>query len=224
MIPLRDSNPTYRFPFVNYAIIGVNILAFLFELSLGPELERFVYHFGVVPRRLVGMVQYYDFGILPIASLFTSMFLHGGFMHLLGNMWFLHVFGDNVEDRLGPLRYVVFYLLTGLAAALTQVVINPSSQIPMVGASGAIAGVMGAYVFLYPHAKVLTLIPIFFFFQMIVLPSYIFLGFWFLMQMLSGMMSLGIGSDAGGVAWWAHIGGFACGAILLPLLKKTHWR
>jgi membrane associated rhomboid family serine protease len=222
MIPLRDANPTYRFPFVNYTIIGINVLVFLFELSLGPRLDRFVLQFGVVPIRLSAMVQSYDVGILPVASLFTSMFLHGGFMHLLGNMWFLHIFGDNVEDRVGHGRYIIFYLLSGVAAALTQVVVNPSSQIPMVGASGAIAGVMGAYVFLYPHARVLTLVPIFFFIQMMVIPAYIFLGIWFLMQMLSGMMSLGIGSDAGGVAWWAHIGGFACGAVLLPFFRKTH--
>lgn len=225
MIPLRDANPTYRFPIVNYLLIAFNVLAFLFELALEPEaLGRFIYTFGVVPARLTAALQVYDFDIFLFISPFTSMFLHGGFMHLLGNMWFLHVFGDNVEDQLGHARYVLFYLISGLAAAFTQVFISPSSEIPMVGASGAIAGVMGAYVFLYPNAKVLTLIPIFFFMQVTVLPAYIFLGFWFLMQMVSGMMSLGIASDAGGVAWWAHIGGFACGAVLLPFLKKSSRR
>lgn len=225
MIPLRDVNPTYRFPFVNYALIAINVLAFLFELSLEPNLfNRFIYTFGVVPARLTAALHLFDVDAIVIVSLFTSMFLHGGFMHLLGNMWFLHVFGDNVEDRLGHARYALFYVVAGLAAAFTQVVINPASQIPMVGASGAIAGVMGAYVFLYPHARVLTLIPIFFFMEMAVLPAYIFLGFWFMMQMVSGMLSLGIASDAGGVAWWAHIGGFACGAVLVPFLRRSRWR
>jgi len=221
MIPLRDANPTYRFPIVNYGLIGVNVLAFLFELSLEPEvLDRFIRTFGVVPARLTSAMEMYNVDVILFISPFTSMFLHGGFMHLIGNMWFLHIFGDNVEDRLGHTRYIIFYTFSGLAAAFTQVIINPSSQIPMVGASGAIAGIMGAYVFLFPHAKVLTLVPIFFFMQVTVLPAYIFLGFWFLMQMVSGMMSLGIASDAGGVAWWAHIGGFACGAVLLPLFKR----
>lgn len=221
MIPLRDANPTRRFPYANYVLIAINVMAFLFELSLEPEmLDRFIHTFGVVPARLTSALEMYTIDLFLLVSPFTSMFLHGGVMHLLGNMWFLHVFGDNVEDRLGHTRYVIFYLISGLAAAFTQVFISPSSQIPMVGASGAIAGVMGAYVFLYPHARVLTLIPIFFFIQVTVLPAYIFLGFWFLMQMVSGMMSLGIASDAGGVAWWAHIGGFAGGAVLLLLFKR----
>lgn len=141
-------------------------------------------------------------------------------MHLIGNMLFLHIFGDNVEDKFGHFRYFVFYILAGVVAALTQVFISPYSEVPMVGASGAIAGVMGAYVFMFPRAKVATLIPLFIFFQIIELPAYIFLGIWFLIQIYSGMMELGIGADAGGVAWWAHIGGFAMGSALLPFMRK----
>jgi membrane associated rhomboid family serine protease len=220
MIPLRDKNPTRTIPFVNYGIIALNVLVFLVELSVGKQIGGFIFQFGVVPARLVEAVQTVQLNPAAFYSLFSSMFLHGGWMHLVGNMLFLHVFGDNVEDRFGHTRYFFFYGISGLGAALTQVFFNPLSQIPMVGASGAIAGVLGAYMFLYPRARVITLIPIFFFFQIVELPAYFFLGFWFLLQFLSGMMALGIGADAGGVAWWAHIGGFACGALLLPFLRK----
>ena len=145
-------------------------------------------------------------------------------MHLIGNMLFLYIFGDNVEDKFGHLKYLFFYIMAGLAASLTQTFMSPNSEIPMVGASGAIAGVLGAYVFMFPTAKVVTLIPIFFFFQIVELPAFIFLGVWFLMQIFSGLMSLGIGADAGGVAWWAHIGGFGLGVILFPFLRKPKWR
>jgi membrane associated rhomboid family serine protease len=148
------------------------------------------------------------------------MFLHGGWLHILGNMWFLHIFGDNIEDRLGHIKYLFFYLLSGIGAAFTQVALNPASGVPMVGASGAIAGVMGAYVFLYPRARIVTLIPIIVFLQVIELPAFVFLGLWFVLQIFSGLTSLGIGADAGGVAWWAHIGGFAAGALLLVVLGR----
>jgi hypothetical protein len=149
------------------------------------------------------------------------MFLHGGWMHLIGNMLFLHIFGDNVEDKFGHFRYIVFYFLAGIAAALAQIFISPVSEIPMIGASGAIAGVMGAYVFMFPRAKVATLVPLFMFFQIVELPAFIFLGIWFVIQIYSGLLQLGIGADAGGVAWWAHIGGFAMGAVLLPFMRKA---
>lgn len=222
MIPLRDANPAHSVPFVNYAIIGVNAIAFFFELSLGIHLEEFIFQFGVIPLRFVDAIQSSQIDAAVIVPFFSSMFLHGGWMHLIGNMWFLYIFGDNVEDRLGHARYAVFYILSGLAAAWTQIIINPSSEIPMVGASGAIAGVLAGYVLMFPYAKVLTLIPIFFFYQVTELPAYLFLGLWFLMQMVSGMMSLGIGADAGGIAWWAHIGGFGCGAVFIFVLKRPH--
>lgn len=223
MIPLRDANPSRTVPFLTYGLIVVNALVFLFELSLGEGLNAFIFQFGVVPSRLMSDVGTFEVGAATFLPLFSSMFLHGGWMHLIGNIWFLHVFGDNIEDQFGHARYLFFYVASGLAAALTQVAINPTSDIPMVGASGAIAGVMGAYVLMFPRARVFTLIPIFFFFQVLELPAVLFLGIWFLMQFASGMLALGVGGDAGGVAWWAHIGGFACGAILMPILRRSRW-
>ncbi len=220
MIPLRDANPSRSVPYVVYTLIGLNAVVFLFELSLGEELGALFASLGVTPSRVSAALNSYAQDPVAYLSFFTSMFLHGGWMHLLGNMVFLYVFGDNIEDRFGHGRFIVFYLLTGAAAAATQVYIEPGSDVPMVGASGAIAGVLGAYVILYPRAKVLTLIPIFVFFQLIELPAFIFLGLWFLMQIGSGLLALQIGADAGGVAWWAHIGGFVSGAALLPLLGR----
>jgi rhomboid family protein len=222
MIPLRDTNPTRTVPFVNYLLIAVNVVAFFFELSLGKHLGEFVYSFGVVPVRVFEDFASGHVHTVTVLPFFTSMFLHGGWMHLIGNMLFLYIFGDNVEDRFGHARYFLFYVVAGIAAAATQVVINSSSDAPMVGASGAIAGVLGAYVLMFPGARVLTLIPLFIFFQVVELPAFVFLGIWFLLQILSGMMALGIGADAGGVAWWAHIGGFVVGAIAVPLLGRSY--
>lgn len=220
MIPLRDTNPRYTFPIVNYTLITVNVLVFLFQISLGKNFESFIYTFGLVPYRLTEQIQFFDLGLRTFLPVFSSMFMHGGWMHLIGNMLFLHIFGDNVEDRIGHIKYLAFYLLSGIGAAMSQYFINPYSEIPMVGASGAIAGVLGAYIVMFPRAKVLTLVPIFYFIQFVELPAYIFLGIWFLMQMLSGVMMLGIASDAGGVAWWAHIGGFVTGLLLLSIFRK----
>ena len=220
MIPLRDANPSRTIPFINYFLIAANVVVFLFELSLGRHLDQFIYRFGVVPARWIEEVEMMRISLSTVLPFFSSMFLHGGWLHILGNMLFLYIFGDNVEDRFGHLKYLFFYILCGLAAAFTQVYINPSAEVPMVGASGAIAGVLGAYVFMFPTAKVATLIPIIFFFQIVELPAFLFLGIWFLIQIFSGMMALGIGADAGGVAWWAHIGGFGAGAIMIPFLKK----
>lgn len=220
MIPLRDANPSRSVPYVVYALIGLNAAVFLFELSLGEDLARLFASFGVTPFRVSEALDTWADDPGAYLSFITSMFLHGGWMHLLGNMIFLYVFGDNIEDRFGHGRFLLFYLLTGAAAAATQVFIEPSSGVPMVGASGAIAGVLGAYVILFPRARVLTLIPIFVFFQLIELPAFVFLGLWFLMQIVSGLLALQIGADAGGVAWWAHIGGFVAGAVLLPLLGR----
>jgi membrane associated rhomboid family serine protease len=220
MIPLRDKNPSRTIPFVNYVLIILNIIVFLFEISLGKAMEQFIYTFGVVPSYLMNDIHTLSIGVGTVMPFFTSMFLHGGWMHLLGNMLFLYVFGDNVEDRLGHWKYFIFYLIAGIAAAASQVFVSPNSEIPMVGASGAIAGVLGSYIILFPRARVLTLIPIFIFLQVIELPAFLFLGIWFLIQIISGTFALGIGADAGGVAWWAHIGGFVSGIIMLPFLKK----
>lgn len=220
MIPLRDTNPSRTTPYVTYTLIALNIIAFFFELSLGDYSGTFIYTFGVVPLRWETALEMGRIGVGTIVPFFSSMFLHGGWMHLLGNMLFLHIFGDNVEDRFGHGRFLLFYLFAGIVAAYTQIYFSPGSDIPMVGASGAIAGVLGAYVFMFPGARVATLIPIFIFFQVIELRAFVFLGIWFIMQMFSGVMALGIGADAGGVAWWAHIGGFVAGAVLFPFLKK----
>lgn len=224
MIPLRDSNPSHTIPFINYILIAVNVIVFLFEFSLGKKMETFIFNLGIVPSLFVDDFHSMQIGIWTFLPLFTSMFLHGGWMHLIGNMLFLHIFGDNVEDRFGHSKYFVFYLISGMAAASMQIYMFPDSEIPMIGASGAIAGVMGAYVFMFPRARVVALVPIIFFFQIIELPAFLFLGFWFVIQIVSGIFSLGIGADAGGVAWWAHIGGFIAGVILIPFLKKPKWQ
>lgn len=223
MIPLRDTNPSRTFPAVNYILILLNVSAFLYELSLGESLDRFLYAFGVVPELITADFVMGEFGIGTITPIFTSIFLHGGWMHLVGNMLFLFIFGDNMEDTLGHFRYILFYLIAGMSAAFLQVIIFPESSLPMIGASGAIAGVLGGYVIQFPRAKIVTLIPIFVFFQVVELPAFLFLGIWLLMQLFSGFFSLGIGADAGGVAWWAHIGGFAAGMVMLLLLKKRSY-
>jgi len=209
MIPLRDVIPSRTFPFVTITIIVLNALAFMFELSLDqPQLNHFVRVYGVVPA---------DF---QLRTLITSMFLHGGWSHILGNMWYLWIFGDNVEDQCGHGRFVVFYLLCGIAAALGQIVMNPTSFAPTIGASGAIAGVMGAYFVLYPQSRVLTLIPIFWF-EIIEVPAIVLLGFWFLMQLVSaGTIAASANSTGGGVAFAAHVAGFLVGLGGIFLFRK----
>jgi len=222
MIPLRDAIPSHSFPAVTVLIIGLNVLAFFYELSLGRALEIFIMQYGAVPLRFILAGQTDQVSTVErFLPLFVSMFLHGGWLHLGGNMLYLGIFGDNVEDRLGHVGFLLFYLACGLAAALTQIYINPTSKIPMVGASGAVAGVLGAYLILFPHSRVLALIPILFFFQVVELPALLFLVFWFLMQFLSGAVSITAAPYAtGGVAWWAHIGGFVTGMALGFLLPK----
>jgi membrane associated rhomboid family serine protease len=222
MIPLRDAIPSHSFPAATVLIIALNVLIFLYELSLGRALEMFILQYGAVPLRfiLAGQTEQVSTPerFLP---LFTSMFLHGGWLHVGGNMLYLWIFGDNIEDRLGHVGFLVFYVVCGLVAALTQIYINPTSKIPMVGASGAVAGVLGAYLVLFPHSRVLALIPILFFFQVVELPALVFLIFWFLMQFFSGAVAITATSYAtGGVAWWAHIGGFISGMALGFLLPK----
>jgi hypothetical protein len=212
MIPLRDENPSSTVPTVTRALIVANVLAFVFEVSLGPQLANVVSGWGLVPQRLAGALAGHEAVGIPMATVLTSMFLHGGWVHLIGNMWYLWLFGDNVEDRLGHAGFLVFYLASGVAAAALHVFITPWSPVPTVGASGAIAGVLGAYAVLYPRAKVVTLVPIVFFIQIVALPALLVLGFWFVVQFFTGALTLGGGG--GGVAWWAHIGGFLFGMIV----------
>ncbi len=217
MIPIRDTIRTGTYPIVNILIIAVNVAVFFVELSQGQGLNKFIYVYGLVPARyaIPEISVYFTAGQQVIAFL-TFMFLHGGFLHLLGNMWSLYIFGDNVEDRLGHLRYLAFYLLCGLASGVSHLALNWHSDVPTIGASGAIAGVMGAYFLLYPRAKVLTLVPIFFFLHFVELPAFLFLGIWFLFQFLS---AAGSSAQAGGIAWWAHIGGFMFGIMFLKLFE-----
>ena len=215
MIPLRDTIRANNYPVVNNTIIGINVVVFIVQFSLGAGLDRFIYIYGLVPARYsIPQISDYFNGFQQLFSFISFMFLHGGFWHLLGNMWSLYIFGDNVEDRLGHLRYLIFYLICGVASGLSHLVLNLNSNVPTIGASGAIAGVMGAYFILHPRSKILTLIPIFFIPYFLEIPAYFFLGFWFLLQFINAAGSSG---QAGGVAWWAHIGGFVFGFIFLKI-------
>ena len=221
MIPIRDRNPSGTFPFVTVSIIALNILVFVFEVSLGQGLDSFLFQFGVVPIKVYYSTDIPDSNIINTYFPFLSfMFLHGGFVHLISNMWFLWIFGDNVEDRLGRIKFVIFYLICGIGSAIVHVYFNSQSGVPCVGASGAIAGVLGAYMVTFPRARVLVLIPLFIVWQMIELPAIIVLGFWFLIQFFSGTASIS-STHGGGVAWWAHIGGFVLGVILIKLFPKS---
>lgn len=217
MIPLRDTVRSRSTPLVNYALIGLNLAVFLFEASLNQgQFQTFLTAYGLVPARLsLGHP-------LSLGSLITSMFLHGSWFHVLSNMWVLFIFGDNVEDRMGSVRYLGFYLIGGVVAGLTQVFFAPSSQVPTVGASGAIAAVLGAYLLLFPRGRVLTLVPLVFLPWLIEIPAYLFLGLWFLSQLSSGLIALGqLGSaQFSGIAWWAHIGGFVFGLLLGRVLAR----
>jgi membrane associated rhomboid family serine protease len=219
VIPLRDVIPSRTTPYVTIALVAINVLVFLYQFSLGAGVNEFVLAFGLVPA---------DFSWITV---FTSMFLHGGFLHVGGNMLYLWIFGDNVEDRMGHGRFLAFYLLCGMAAALGQTVTVPESIIPMVGASGAVAGVMGAYFVLYPHSRIVTLLPLFIFIQIIEVPAIFFLGIWFVMQLLSGVGSIAAateGHPSGGVAFWAHVAGFAAGIVGVfvfrrPQRQRVEW-
>ncbi|MGB9628295.1 MAG: rhomboid family intramembrane serine protease [Thermodesulfobacteriota bacterium] len=215
MIPIRDAIRSKNFPLVNLIIIVLNIIVFFWELLQGPHLKEALFLYGIVPMRYSDPEIAIQFTrIEQWLPFLTSMFLHGGFLHILGNMWFLYIFGDNIEDRLGHFRYLFFYLLCGVAAGLVHLFTNWGSDIPTIGASGAISGVMGAYLLLYPHSKILTLIPIFFFFQFVEIPAFIFLGYWLLIQLFSASLTP---KNVGGVAFWAHIGGFVAGLIFVKL-------
>jgi membrane associated rhomboid family serine protease len=222
MIPIRDDIPSSRFPAATVAIIAVNVVVFLKELQLGPQLEDMLVSFAVIPARYTQPEVAQLFTVPQQAfALFSSMFLHGGWLHLLGNMWTLWIFGDNVEDRLGRVRYLGLYLASGLAAALLHIYTNAGSAVPTIGASGAIAGIMGAYFRFYPSARVETLVPPFFFGPFFVLPAVLFLGWWFLLQFFNGALSLGAGGAGfSGVAWWAHVGGFLFGFSVCLFAKR----
>jgi len=210
MIPLRDVIPSRTTPFVTVGLIAVNVLAFLFEMSLPDDVRQaFVNHYGMVPVRFTW------------TSVLTSMFLHASWSHIIGNMWFLWIFGDNVEDRFGHFRYLVFYLLCGLVGGVVQTAVSPYSFVPTVGASGAIAGVMGAYLVLYPRSRVLTMVfP--FIFWIIEVPAVFFLGYWFVIQLFSGVgtVALSTGTTTGGIAFWAHIAGFLTGALAVFVFRR----
>lgn len=219
MIPLRDNLPTGRPPVVTLAIIGLNTYVFLKEFLLGAWAgRRFILYYGLIPCSLTGGCHILGRAFSPEVTLFTSMFVHAGFFHFAGNMLYLWIFGNNVEDSMGRFRYAVFYLLSGLGAAFAQILVNPVSRIPMVGASGAISGVLGAYLLLFPQARVLTLIPFGLFTQVAEIPALIVLGFWIVVQLFNGLLTFNF--EGGGVAVFAHIGGFAVGMLLVGLFKR----
>ena len=237
MLPIRDDVDSERFPFVNYAIIVACVIAFIVEMQAPQGAEEFVREYGMIPIRVThpsesrflfetvnerGRVERQvielNSSIPPWMTLITCMFLHGGLMHIIGNMWFLYIFGDNVEDRFGHIGYAVMYLISGLSAGIMHIAADQNSFIPTVGASGAIAGVMGAYLLLFPRAVVLTLLPLGVFTRLIPIPAPVFLGFWFLFQVLSGFQT---SPESGGVAWWAHVGGFAAGFLMTAILNNT---
>lgn len=242
MIPLRDNIPSRTTPWINYGIIG--LCSFVFFIQLQDQQSGLVERYGMIPVRVahpdrpVELIEptlvrtpfgpaiqevkrtVADSGVAPWQTLLTCVFLHGSWMHIIGNMWMLWIFGDNVEDRMGHWWYLMFYLFCGVAASAAHMLVDTSSAIPTIGASGAIAGVMGAYMVLYPRAQVLSLFPIFFFIQIVVLPAPVFLGLWFLLQFFQGTFAV-ISVQSGGVAWWAHIGGFVTGFAAAWLLKRT---
>lgn len=221
MIPLHDDNPTVITPVITVTFIVICVLVFLWQLSLGEDLQRMIYSLGAIPATVVGDATLSpDLQLIPPwMTMFTSMFMHGGWLHLLGNMLYLWIFGNNVEDAMGHVRFAGFYLLCGIAAAMAQALPNPDSTTPMIGASGAISGVLGAYLLLYPHARVLVAVPLGFILYTMRIRAGFVLAFWFLLQMLSSAAS---GQQEGGVAFAAHIGGFVAGMILIPFFKYRH--
>ena len=228
MIPLKDDIPSSTVPYVTFGLIGLNVLVFLYQASMGLNgdqraAEAIVFEFGATPCRITGACAVPGDFPSPIVTIFTSMFLHGGLLHVGGNMLYLWIFGDNVEDTLGHGRYLVMYLLSGIAAAATQIASSPRSSVPMIGASGAVSGVLGAYLLLFPFAGVQMLVIFGFFIRIVRWPALIVLGFWIVIQALSGILTFSSaawgGGEAGGTAWFAHIGGFVAGMALLFLMR-----
>ena len=219
MIPLYDTIRSRRFPLVNWILILANAAVFWYELRIGEAaLQNFIFTWGLVPAQFISAPQE------TWLTIFTSMFLHGGWFHLLSNMWVLYIFGDNIEDRVGGVRYLLFYFLSGAAAAFLQIFITSDSSAPLIGASGAIAGVLGAYLISYPGARIASLVPILFIFTIVDVPAVIFLIFWFVSQLYSGLFAIQ-GGSASGIAWWAHIGGFIFGLIMISFFgRRTAYR
>jgi membrane associated rhomboid family serine protease len=221
VLPLHDDIPARRFPTVTAGLIALNVLMFLWELTFGLRAEQALIEFTLIPVRYTDPAIAAHFGWFDqLLPLITSMFLHGGWLHLLGNLWILWIFGDNVEDRLGPGRYLALYLSGGIAAALFHILTNSDSHVPTLGASGAIAAVMGGYFRFFPRARVITVIPPFIFGPYLELPAVLFLGFWFMLQLLSGTLELGRVGQTGGIAWWAHVGGFVFGAAVCRFARR----
>ena len=217
MIPIKDSPRTRTFPIVNTVIIAINIYVFFRQLTLNNnQLVQFVYAYGLIPERFISNISEGSF-LAALTPLLAHQFMHGGWLHIGSNMLYLWVFGDNIEDRMGHIRYIIFYLLMGIAAGLTQIFLDTSSAIPVIGASGAVAGILGAYLISCPKARVLALVPILFIFTLAEIPALIFLGFWFILQVFSGIASIGVDVS---VAWWAHIGGFVAGIVFVNLFGK----
>ena len=218
MFPLYDTARSRTFPLVNLTLIVANVLAFFYQLQIGPDaLQSFIFTWGLIPAKLMtDPTNHWN-------TIYSSMFLHGGWFHIINNMWVLFIFGDNVEARMGKFKYLVFYFLSGTAAGLLQTYVLPSSQVPMIGASGAVAGVLGAYLVLFPRSRVASLVPIFFIFTVIEIPAFIYLVFWFVSQLYSGWLSFqGVGGS--GIAWWAHIGGFLFGLIMSFVFARRRRR
>lgn len=223
MFPYRDANPSSRPPIVTVALILINAIVFIQELALGQSLEAFIFQFGVVPKKWLFLGQEPELTLgATLLPYLTSIFLHGGWLHVIGNMWYLWIFGDNIEDQLGHFRFIVFYLMCGIAAGAVHTFFNLHSALPAVGASGAIAGVLGAYLIRFPHARIQTFIPYFYQYQTVELPALVVLGMWFIIQFLNGSAAIAATAESGGgVAWWAHIGGFAAGILFFTILKPN---
>ena len=214
MVPLYDTVRSRTFPLINLTLILANVAAFLYELQMDPEtLKQFIFAWGLIPARFLSDPS------VEWRTIFSAMFLHGGWFHIINNMWVLFIFGDNVEARLGKMRYLFFYLLSGVAAGLLQTYVLPSSQVPMIGASGAIAGVLGAYLILFPRSRIASLVPILFIFTIIEIPAMLYLIFWFASQLYSGLFAIQ-GGGGSGIAWWAHIGGFLFGVLMVFFFRR----
>lgn len=223
MFPIKDTVPNKSFPVTTWLIILLCGIVFYFETTLPPRsLEHFITLFGIVPAEYTRRRHQHSLPLNHYLSFLTTMFIHGGWLHFLGNMWFLRIFGSKVEDRMGHRRFLVFYLISGILASLFYIYFSSRSSMPVIGASGAIAGVMGAYYVMFPRARILTLIPIFIFPWFIELPAFLFIGWWFLLQLFSGTYALVLPASGEGIAWWGHIGGFVAGIVLVPLLRKSH--
>lgn len=217
MIPFKDDNPTRRFPFLTIAFIVANTLVFLMQISYSGDPRNIVYSYGAIPSLLLSFREVQP--IHPFATVFTSMFMHGNLLHLASNMLYLWIFGNNIEDKLGYAKFIIFYLLCGVAAAYSHALTSPGSMTPMIGASGAVSGILGAYILLFPHARVHTLIFLGFFIQVVRLPAVFVIGFWIIIQFINGLISQGAASQ-GGVAWFAHIGGFVTGILTVKLFLR----